>query len=337
MAYLHDGSVPVNSLLTACEQPRRNCVEMLATEWAVRVLASDLGLAAKVVVLAAVLHQRGNTAQLAAASGVSERTVQYAKLEGRDWVRFSPATKTQPAVYEPRLPGEDRPIILTHLPPAMGANDAPLEDAKGTFGVQTVQGIASNPANGAPFEHSKGANGAPFDLPKGANGAPDKRKVSPTPPSKENTTSRMDRVSSTTEKEEEGKPKIAKFSRSAALEAFGLYNASALRLSLPQAAKLTPDRERRIIARLKEHGFEGWRQALDQLARSAFLRGKNDRGWTASLDFLLQPSSFAKVHDGVYADEKGAPVDHAAEAAARKAIIAENDRIERLIQEGKLL
>jgi hypothetical protein len=85
-----------------------------------------------------------------------------------------------------------------------------------------------------------------------------------------------------------------------ALKAFHAYNETALRCGLQQAAKLTPDRQRKIIARLKDYGLDGWTQALANIERSSFLTGKNDRGWRASLDFLVQAESFGKVHDGGY-------------------------------------
>jgi hypothetical protein len=85
-----------------------------------------------------------------------------------------------------------------------------------------------------------------------------------------------------------------------ALKAFEAYNATALRCGLQQAAKLTPDRQRKIIARLKVYGLDGWAQALANIERSSFLTGKNDRGWRASLDFLVKAESFGKVHDGGY-------------------------------------
>lgn len=85
-----------------------------------------------------------------------------------------------------------------------------------------------------------------------------------------------------------------------ALRAFESYNALAIRIGIPQAAKLTPDRQRKIIARLRDYGLEGWDQALANVERSSFLTGTNDRGWRASLEFLLQAASFAKVHDGGY-------------------------------------
>ena len=85
------------------------------------------------------------------------------------------------------------------------------------------------------------------------------------------------------------------------MEAFDAYNETALQLGLPQAAKLTPDRERKIVALLKAYGPDGWRKALANLQTSDFLRGRTDHGFRASLDFMLQRSSFNKLHDGAYA------------------------------------
>ncbi len=95
-------------------------------------------------------------------------------------------------------------------------------------------------------------------------------------------------------------PKKPSFGRQQALEAFEAYNATALRCGLPQASRMTPDRERKIIARLKDHGLDGWAKALDSIEHSKFLTGSNDRGWKANLEFLLQASSLAKCIDGSY-------------------------------------
>ena len=94
-----------------------------------------------------------------------------------------------------------------------------------------------------------------------------------------------------------------------ALKAFEAYNATALRCGLQQAGKFTPDRSRKIIARLRDYGVDGWQQALANVERSSFLTGKNDKGWRANLDFLLQPSSFGKVHDGTYGNGRHAGFD----------------------------
>jgi len=90
------------------------------------------------------------------------------------------------------------------------------------------------------------------------------------------------------------------------LEAFNAYNTTAEQCGLPQAAKFTPDRQRKISARLKDYGTDGWARALANIAKSSFLTGTNDRGWRADLEFLLQATSFAKVHDGGYGNGRHA-------------------------------
>ncbi len=85
-----------------------------------------------------------------------------------------------------------------------------------------------------------------------------------------------------------------------ALKAFEAYNARALLLGLPQASKLTPDRKRRISARLRDFGQDGWTKALANLD-TPFLRGLTEHRFRADLDFVCQPKSFSKLHDGGYA------------------------------------
>lgn len=83
--------------------------------------------------------------------------------------------------------------------------------------------------------------------------------------------------------------------------AFEAYNELAQRAGLPLARTLTPQRRKSMIARMREHGgLPAWHLALANIERSAFLRGNNDRGWTAHLDFLLQASSFTKIVEGTY-------------------------------------
>ena len=85
------------------------------------------------------------------------------------------------------------------------------------------------------------------------------------------------------------------------LEAFSLYNETALRCALSQAVSLTPERKKKIRARISDHGgVEAWKTAMANIERSAFLRGKNDRSWRADLDFVLQPSSFTRLVEGGY-------------------------------------
>lgn len=89
-----------------------------------------------------------------------------------------------------------------------------------------------------------------------------------------------------------------------ALRAFEAYNAKALELGLPQAAKLTPDRSRKIVARLRDYGLDGWQKALDNIAKSKFLMGETPQSFRADLDFLCQAKSLGKLHDGGYGSDR---------------------------------
>lgn len=77
------------------------------------------------------------------------------------------------------------------------------------------------------------------------------------------------------------------------------WNDMAGRYSLPKA-KLTPERRRKLQARLKQHAVGDWTEAIDAIERNPWMHGDNDRGWRVDFDFLLQPKSFTKLIEGSY-------------------------------------
>lgn len=77
------------------------------------------------------------------------------------------------------------------------------------------------------------------------------------------------------------------------------YNSIADQCGLPKA-KLTPERRRKLTARIKQHAIADFTEAIDALARNPWLHGENDRGWRADFDFLLQPKSFTRLIEGGY-------------------------------------
>lgn len=56
----------------------------------------------------------------------------------------------------------------------------------------------------------------------------------------------------------------------------------------------------KLRARIAEHGREAVAEMAERAARSDFLGGKNQRGWRASVDWLLEPDNFQKVLEGTY-------------------------------------
>lgn len=63
--------------------------------------------------------------------------------------------------------------------------------------------------------------------------------------------------------------------------------------------KLSPARSAGLSKILKEHGWEGWIEALQRAADSALLGGPDPPGWFNS-DFVTTPHKFLKLYEGNY-------------------------------------
>lgn len=88
-----------------------------------------------------------------------------------------------------------------------------------------------------------------------------------------------------------------------AQNAFGLFSASAQRVGWSNPQKLTPQRKRSILARLKEcGGLDGWGVALAKAEASDFISSQNWFG----LDWLVKPANFTKLMEGNY-DNRTSP------------------------------
>jgi len=86
-----------------------------------------------------------------------------------------------------------------------------------------------------------------------------------------------------------------------ALEAFKQFADLALRVGLPVPATLTPQRDKAIRARLREHGPDSWGLALAAVEASDFLLGRTEAIFRLSLDWLAGPKNYPKVLEGNYA------------------------------------
>lgn len=86
--------------------------------------------------------------------------------------------------------------------------------------------------------------------------------------------------------------------------ATALWNDLAARRGLSPCRSLSGNRLAQLKRRLAEHGENGWRAALSAVERSRFLLGETGRGgWKANIDFLLNPTHFAKALEGGYGDD----------------------------------
>lgn len=70
--------------------------------------------------------------------------------------------------------------------------------------------------------------------------------------------------------------------------------------SLPKIEKLTEGRKQAIKARLKDFSLDDICEMFAQADDSNFLNGHNNRGWTASFDWLMKGDNFVKVLEGTY-------------------------------------
>ena len=114
------------------------------------------------------------------------------------------------------------------------------------------------------------------------------------------------------------------------------WNEIARQHGLPEALKLTEPRRRKLKQRIKEAGsVERLCAVIRSVPTSAFLLGKQGRGeWRASLDFVLQASSFTKLCEGAY---QNTLPDLIADPAEQQAVIAERmRRRERMVAEGAI-
>jgi len=72
---------------------------------------------------------------------------------------------------------------------------------------------------------------------------------------------------------------------------------------LPKVRKLTEARARALRRRLVDDcggSLQAWEAYCRRIRSSPFLCGQNDRGWVATIEFALRPSSYAKVIEGNY-------------------------------------
>jgi len=84
-------------------------------------------------------------------------------------------------------------------------------------------------------------------------------------------------------------------------EIIDAWNQIAKRAGLSEIKVLNSKRMSSLKARIKEcPDVDTWSMAFQNIEKSKFLCGDNDRGWKANFDFILQPSSFTKLIEGAY-------------------------------------
>ena len=73
--------------------------------------------------------------------------------------------------------------------------------------------------------------------------------------------------------------------------------------SFPKIRSVSDARRKAIKARLNTYSLEDFKTVFENAEASSFLKGSNDRNWTATFDWLIKDSNMAKVLEGNYADK----------------------------------
>lgn len=81
-----------------------------------------------------------------------------------------------------------------------------------------------------------------------------------------------------------------------------MYNNTCV--SFPRLTKLSDKRKKAIKARLRTYTLEDFQKLFEMAEGSSFLKGQNNRNWSATFDWLIADGNMAKVLDGNYADKK---------------------------------
>ena len=95
---------------------------------------------------------------------------------------------------------------------------------------------------------------------------------------------------------------INKKGKNSYIDIVTLYNQ--ICVSFPRVTKISEKRKKAINARLKHYKIEEIIRCFELAEQSDFLKGSNNRNWTADFDWLLKDSNIAKVLDGKYNQNK---------------------------------
>ena len=76
-------------------------------------------------------------------------------------------------------------------------------------------------------------------------------------------------------------------------------------LNLSKIVSIKNTRLKMLKARVNEYGMDNVLKAIDNISKSNFLKGQNDRGWVITFDWLIKPNNFIKVLEGNYSNHEG--------------------------------
>lgn len=82
-----------------------------------------------------------------------------------------------------------------------------------------------------------------------------------------------------------------------------MFNATCV--SFPRVTTLSEARKKAIKARFKTYSLDDFKIMFEKAEASSFLKGGNDRNWSATFDWMLKDANMAKILDGNYDNKQG--------------------------------
>lgn len=84
-----------------------------------------------------------------------------------------------------------------------------------------------------------------------------------------------------------------------------MYNNTCV--SFSRLSKLSESRKKAIKARLQTYSVEDFQRMFEMAEGSSFLKGANNRNWSATFDWMVKDANMAKILDGNYQDRQSEP------------------------------
>ena len=107
-------------------------------------------------------------------------------------------------------------------------------------------------------------------------------------------------------------------------------------ISFPKLKSLSESRKKAIKARMNTYSEEDFKALFEKAESSDFLKGKNNRNWTATFDWLLKDSNMAKVLEGNYdgnspGNKSQTPIRQEPDVSWMKEYIQQRDRYKKTV------
>ena len=108
-------------------------------------------------------------------------------------------------------------------------------------------------------------------------------------------------------------------------------------VSLPKCVRLTAKRSKGISNILKKFTEDEILEVFTNLENSDFCKGKNDRGWRASIDFILNEDKFVYTLEGRYNSKRRCNVEEISNDGPKYRVSAEEkEEMRKAVERGEL-